>query len=573
VAATASSSDPFKDYLRVQRAYDAKIFKILEDAAKDIEDRLQQLDLKPGIGAKVRAAQLRAAQAEMRAVQRDMWAAIGKTTHAGSKAAAEAAQEALDVISRVAYASLAPAAAEVLVDGLKASAQAGINALYARVPKPLSEAVYRNGLVASGKIEEMIQRGIAQGLSAKELAASVYGYVSPTTPGGASYAANRLARTEINNAFHQQQIKTGKESPGVKGVKWNLSNSHPKPDECNQFAERDVNDLGAGVYKANNVPDKPHPHCFCYLTYVTMDPAEFSAALRSGTFDDELKRRTQINVDSLKQQAVPVNKPAAKSRTTAARRRTESSGAKAAKPKLSKLAMPKRVKGKDISSTLIKDAGKYYKESDKHGVRYDNLLASMLDKQGFSAKPGVATLQSDFDALIGRGWREVHRGTQGGAKQTASEAVRSFAYDEDYFPGTGIYGNGIYTSVDRRVAEDYAQHGGKQGETFRLAINPDAKTIAYQDLMNMQAADIAKAQERLKHVRDLPASSPEYIEAIEYFNFIADPGRYAASKGYDVIYVPSSDDGATVKIDGKKVRTKFDQYVILNRSVVVVELL
>jgi hypothetical protein len=296
----AAAPDPFQHYLRVQRKYDAKVIKILNGAARDLTRRINSLALKPGVGAQVRAAQLRLARAAIQEEMRDMWASVGLTIPPGQEEAAKAAEDALDVISRTAYSSLPDIAAQELVDGLRAAAYAGIEAEYARVPRALSEAVYRNAVVSSGQIEDLIRRGLIQGLSARELAASVFQYVSPSTPGGASYAAMRLARTEINNAFHEQQIQVGQTTPGVNGVKWNLSGSHPKPDECNLYAERNVDNLGGGVYRANNVPGKPHPHCLCYLTYVTMTPEQFSTALNNGDFDDELRRRTAINLGKVK---------------------------------------------------------------------------------------------------------------------------------------------------------------------------------------------------------------------------------------------------------------------------------
>lgn len=291
-------SDPFREYLRVQRRFDLRIMRILEAAAKALSARIAQLDTSTRFSDTVRRAQLRAVLAEVRAEQIRMWRSIGDEIQAGRLAGADAAQEALDEIGRVAYAALPQRAAEDLIATLRHTARAGIDAAYARIPRALSSRVYDNALLASGKIDQIIMSSLAQGLSAKEFARDVYGYISPTTPGGASYAAMRLARTEINNAFHQQQIEAA-EAPGVKAIKWNLSGSHPRPDECNIFAAQDAYDMGGGVYPINQVPDKPHPHCLCYLTYISMDPVEFVRELRSGTFDQELRRRYQMNLDEI----------------------------------------------------------------------------------------------------------------------------------------------------------------------------------------------------------------------------------------------------------------------------------
>jgi len=289
---TQPARDPtFRAYLSVQRKYDAQLVAMLEGAAKDIERKLRVLRVTPGIGATVRASQLRVTLAAIHEELAHLWRDdVTRTVMTGGKAAAKAAESAVETLSRVVYASLPERDAEALTRSLRATGRAGIEAAYARVPRALSEAVYRNQAVSRGIIDGLIRSGLTRGLSAKELAREVYRYVSPSTPGGASYAAMRLARTEINNAFHQQQIKVA-ESPGVRGVKWNLSGSHPRPDICNQYAERDHADLGRGVYRVGDVPGKPHPHCFCYLTYLTLTPKQFADSVAAGDFDDELRRR------------------------------------------------------------------------------------------------------------------------------------------------------------------------------------------------------------------------------------------------------------------------------------------
>jgi hypothetical protein len=292
------SPEEIQPFRRVETAMDAETRRIMERAAKDIRARVRALDIKTGIGAQVRAAQLRLALAQID--RRLTGAFVGEllpAVQAGRKAAAKAADKATELLTAVAYAGLGEAAAETLVDGLNATAAAGIEADFRRIPRDLSSRVYKNNALSQGKVHDAIRAGLLQGLNAKELADSVYKYVSPTTPGGASYAAMRLSRTEINNAFHERQ-KAGGNRPGVKATKWNLSESHPKPDKCNEYADH-KSPLGAGCYAFGDVPDKPHPHCFCFLTYVMMTPADFKGALAAGDFDAELDRRTKANLARL----------------------------------------------------------------------------------------------------------------------------------------------------------------------------------------------------------------------------------------------------------------------------------
>lgn len=292
--ATNPAIQPFRD---TQAAFDRDVARILRLASQDIARRLRMLDIKPGIGAQVRAAQLRLVQQQIDRRLAQMWGDVQATTQAGRKAAAKAAEAAAAVLQGVAHTALPPDAAKALSDGFAATAEAGIKAAYARVPRELSSRVYKNRALSNNLVHDRINIGLVNGLSARELAKDVSDLIDPNTPGGVSYAAMRLARTEINNAYHNQQREEA-HRPGVKGTKWNLSRSHPKPDKCNVYADH-PSPLGVGVFGVDDVPDKPHPHCFCFLTYITMDPADFAAALNAGDFDDELDRRTKANLARL----------------------------------------------------------------------------------------------------------------------------------------------------------------------------------------------------------------------------------------------------------------------------------
>lgn len=99
--------------------------------------------------------------------------------------------------------------------------------------------------------------------------------VDPSTPGGVSYAAKRLARTELNNAFHTTQQASAEVNPFVVGLRWNLSMSHKKPDRCDELAAGHSPGKTSGVYLPSDLPRKPHPQCLCYTTNEMMDEDEF----------------------------------------------------------------------------------------------------------------------------------------------------------------------------------------------------------------------------------------------------------------------------------------------------------
>lgn len=91
------------------------------------------------------------------------------------------------------------------------------------------------------------------------------------------YNAMRVARTEIQRAWRLTYVEQSKKLPFVKGIKWNLSKSHPKEDICDELANADPIGLGPGVYPPDAVPyngGPAHPHCMCYLTTVLADIEE-----------------------------------------------------------------------------------------------------------------------------------------------------------------------------------------------------------------------------------------------------------------------------------------------------------
>lgn len=287
-----ASPPEFQPYRNLQADTEKALIRVLEITAKAIEKRVATL--KPGIGGVVRAAQLRATLAAVRRMQRAMWVGlVDGDIERAIQAALEAGDSAVEALTAFAYTAMPKAAADALVAGLRAAAQSGLESDAARRKRELSTRVYKLAALHTGKVEDTIRAGLISGLSAKELAHDVYEYVSPTARGGASYAAMRLARTEINNAFHERQIE-GAKRPGVSAVKWNLSGSHKVPDECNIYADHEP-------YAPDKIPEKPHPQCFCYLTYVTTPPAQFQKDLEAGKWDDEIDRRTRENMARLGQ--------------------------------------------------------------------------------------------------------------------------------------------------------------------------------------------------------------------------------------------------------------------------------
>jgi hypothetical protein len=274
---------PIKTFARHSQETDKAILKLLSQAANDASKQAKVLATTPKFARMTRARQQQLLAREMHKTMQDLWEGSGHLIIFGEKEVARTATEALPPLKRLFGASND---GEAMERSLLASARAGVDSYVSREEslRNLSSRVWKNIALYSGRLDQEIAKGLLRGLSAQELAAIVSDYIRPDVRGGVSYAAMRLARTEINNAFHQTAIRYTREMPWVEGYQWHLSGSHPRTDICNDLAERNGG-LGRGLYQKNNVPSKPHPLCLCYITPSTVDNARFYRNLRGGAYD------------------------------------------------------------------------------------------------------------------------------------------------------------------------------------------------------------------------------------------------------------------------------------------------
>jgi hypothetical protein len=273
----------------VQQKYDQRLIQLLLKAADDADKAIKKFENKPGIGAQVRVAQLMGSRGAINRILAYLWRDIGRLTEAGRAGAQAAAIEQSfdwdETLLRQAIPN--PADREAIKAYLLSSADRNIDALLARVfttAQPLSQLVYKNKALTNGWVERAVNSALARGATVAELADDVKDLINPNTKGGVSYAAKRLARTEINNAYHAQSIDSARDKPWVTGTEWRLSNSHPTPDRCNEYAAAD-NGLGRGVWPVERVPAKPHPQCLCYTVPKLVTVAEFNRNFRNGFYD------------------------------------------------------------------------------------------------------------------------------------------------------------------------------------------------------------------------------------------------------------------------------------------------
>jgi hypothetical protein len=261
---------------------------ILKDGADEAERLIPKLIEKHTTGGKVKAAQLQLVLRELKVVQSALWGDLGHVTRKGVEAATlKAADGAQDVLLSVFNRS--GVSAPALLAGWREQARQGIAAVLAKSQNgiPLSRAVYRTQALASGLVDRKIKQGLLLNMNAKAIAKSVKDLIRPDVKGGVSYAAHRLARTEINNAYKTSQENRYKDEPWTTGMRWNLSGSHPAPDICNLLASRDAHDLGPGVYPVGQRPNS-HPNCLCYLTPEQLSEEEWIERFVAGEYNSYL---------------------------------------------------------------------------------------------------------------------------------------------------------------------------------------------------------------------------------------------------------------------------------------------
>ena len=150
----------------------------------------------------------------------------------------------------------------------------------------LSDRVWTIDKDLRQNLHGMVQQCVNEGRSAVDFSKAVEQYLTQPGPkwttaiqpaktdrGSIKYNALRLARTETNQAYHKAQSISQQNSAIVKGVKWNLSPSHPKEDICDTWATQDLYGLGPGVYPPGKQPED-HPNGLCFLTDVLYEGDE-----------------------------------------------------------------------------------------------------------------------------------------------------------------------------------------------------------------------------------------------------------------------------------------------------------
>lgn len=279
MAQPPSERYPLLRYIALENDFVDVLDRLLRRAAREIAAEIA----KEGRTALSRG-QLQAQAAAIKAHLAQDWSDIGAAIKAGQRAAAE---EATKVVGRYERELLTTVLTNKEVDFYIASmaenASRSVETLVNRLTgsrKTLSERVYDTRKLANGYVDDAINTALLRNMNGRDFARYVRNLISPDTPGGVSYAAKRLARTELNNAFHAVSNSRYRDSGIVEEVDWHLSTSHPEGDVCDERA-------ADSPYPVNKVPEKPHPQCLCFTTPVTPTRAEFIDNLFAGKYGDE----------------------------------------------------------------------------------------------------------------------------------------------------------------------------------------------------------------------------------------------------------------------------------------------
>lgn len=261
---------------------DREVLAMLRAAKRRVDKILAEL---PAGQQEIKRAQLESTRARLLAEQASVFERLGdivaaRRARAASRSAglsAAADRALLDLVGK-------GAEGQFLYESALQVGQRQIDAALARMKHsqlPLSKRIYNSSVWMGGRLGKLINETLATGLNAKEFAKRARDWFNPNTPGGVRYAAMRLARTEINNAFHAMTAEKAARDPWITEVEWNLSKSHPKPDICNKVAEE-------SPFPSDRVPARPHPQCMCYITPSPIAEDEFVENFLKGDYDEFL---------------------------------------------------------------------------------------------------------------------------------------------------------------------------------------------------------------------------------------------------------------------------------------------
>ena len=171
------------------------------------------------------------------------------------------------------------------------------------------------------------------------------------------------------------------------------------------------------------------------------------------------------------------------------------------------------------SSDTIEKAKDFAKNADYSGVKsFQDVRKVTLDNLGYSGLPQVVEDEAFADAA--KESTVFYRGVAPSVDKSASKIADEFKNGELWTGNSGgaAYGNGVYFSPEKTIAEEYADI---DGEIIEMVMDKSAKIVDYETIYNEFFET------------GIPTTLGDKRE--DYHDIIADVGQYAAMKGYDAI--------------------------------------
>lgn len=172
----------------------------------------------------------------------------------------------------------------------------------------------------------------------------------------------------------------------------------------------------------------------------------------------------------------------------------------------------------------------------------DKILYDLAKETGYDKQP-LKVQSKDLDKIVEAGHKELFRGL-------SEQSYATQLMEGDYFAGTGVYGNGIYTSYGGSAIDVVTNYTGSNGAVTRMALDKNARVITSKELTKQISAYKDRLIEEEEEARNklikmfgkklsktdlntqLEAVSARYRALYFVSN---DPGRYATLFGYDAI--------------------------------------
>ena len=167
----------------------------------------------------------------------------------------------------------------------------------------------------------------------------------------------------------------------------------------------------------------------------------------------------------------------------------------------------------------IEKAKNFAKTIDYSGVKsFKDVRKITLDNLGYSGLPQVVDEKAFSE--MSKEKTVFYRGVAPAPNKTAGTIADEFKNGELWTGNSGgaAYGNGVYFSLEKNIAKEYA---GIDGEIIEMVMDKSAKIVDYETIFKEYFET------------GIPTTIGNKRE--DYHDIIADVGQYAAMKGYDAI--------------------------------------